>query len=117
MTDFMLHGARANFDLIFAGFVAAWGIDNEMDIAVFHHVDDIRTPVFCKFVETLDFDALIFESLIGATSGVDLETEFSEFSGHRDCSVFVTIVDRKEDIALFGERVKGTHLRLGISHT
>ena len=102
MTDFMLYGARADFDLIFAGFVAAWSVDDELDVAVFHHVDDIRALVLCQFVETLDLDTLIIETLIGAASSVDFETQLGEFSGHRNCSFFVTIVDRKEDITFFG---------------
>lgn len=102
MTDFMLHSTRADFDFIFAGFVAAWSVDDELDITVFHHVDDIRALVLCQFVETLDLDALIIETLIGSASGVDFETEFGEFSGHRNCSFFVTIVDRKEDVPFFG---------------
>jgi len=110
VTDFMLYGARADFDLIFAGFVAAWSVDDELDVAVFHHVDDIRALMLCQFVETLDFDALIFKIPVGAASGVDFETELGEFSGHRNCSFFITIVDRKEDITFFGQRVKGTHL-------
>ena len=117
MTDFMLYGARADFDLIFAGFVAAWSVDDELDVAVFHHVDDIRALVLGKFVETLDFDALIFKTLVATTSGVDFETELGEFFSHRNCSVFVTIVDRKEDVALFWKRVKGANLGLGVSHT
>ena len=116
MTDLVLHGTGADFDFVLAGFVAARGVDDEVDVAVFHHVDDIGAFLLGEFVEAVDFDAFDFEAFEGATSGVDLETEVGEVSCDGDGAVFVAVVDGEEDVAFLWQRVEGADLSLGVCH-
>ena len=37
-------GCITNYDLIFAGDLAAWSIYNEVDVPVFHAIKNVRTP-------------------------------------------------------------------------
>lgn len=68
MTDLVLDGAGANFDFIRSRFVARGSVDDEIEVAVFHHVDDGRALAFAELVEAFDGDALVLEALVGTAS-------------------------------------------------
>lgn len=74
MGDLVGDCAGADFDLVFAGFVAARAVDDEGYFSVLHHVDDVWSLVFSELVNALDCDALFLEELVGAACGVDCET-------------------------------------------
>lgn len=116
VADFVLHGAGTDFDFVLAGFVATWSVDDEVDVAVFHHVDDVGALLLGEFVKAIDVDTFRLEALEGAAGGVNLEAEFVEFAGDFDGAVFVAVVDGEEDVSLFGKWVEGGDLGFGVGH-
>lgn len=47
--DLVLHGSGADLDFVFPGFVAARGVDDEVNVAVLHHVDDVGAILLREF--------------------------------------------------------------------
>ena len=100
---FMQHGAGANFNFVLAGFVAAWGVDDKVDITVFHHINVVRALFYGEFIVGLNVDAFDLDSLKITAGGVDLETEF----GDLDSAFFLAVVTAEEDVTLLRKRVEG----------
>ncbi len=116
VADLVGDGAAADGDFVGAGFVAAGGVDDEADVAVFHHVHDVRSLLFGELVDALDGDVVFFEEAVGAAGGVDGEAEFDEVFGDRESSGLVAIVDGEEDVAADGKGIEGAGLGLGVGH-
>ena len=114
VADFVLHGAGTDFDFVLAGFVAAWGVDDKVDIAVFHHINVVRALFYGEFIVGLNVDAFDLDSLKSAAGGVDLETKFGELAGERDSAFCVAVVAAEEDVTLLRKRVEGRDLGFGI---
>ena len=53
--DFGVECCGANFDFIFTSFLTGGGVDDELDIAVFEHVEDVGAA-FGKFEDLLAWD-------------------------------------------------------------
>ena len=106
----MQHAAGANFNFVLAGFVAAWGVDDKVDITVFHHINVVRALFYGEFIVGLNVDAFDLDSLKSAAGGVDLETEF----GDLDSAFFLAVVTAEEDVTLLRKRVEGRDLGFGI---
>ena len=116
VTNLVLHGAGADGDFVLAGLVAGGGVDDEVDVAVLHHVDDVGALLLGEFVEAVDRDAFGFEALEGAAGGLNFEAKVSEVTGDGDGAVFVAVVDGEEDIAFSRKRVEGADLGFGVGH-
>ena len=99
VTDLVLHGTGTDFDFVLAGLVATWGVDDKVDIAVFHHVDDVGALLLGEFVEALAGDSFVLEATVGAAGGEDLEAHVGKVLRDGDGAVFVAVVDAEEDVA------------------
>ncbi len=93
MGNLLGDGGSADADLVLAGFVGAGGIDDEVDLAVFHHVDDVGAGLLGKFVNAGAGDAFGGEAGVGAAGRVDLETQIHQIAGNGDGAVLVEIGD------------------------
>ena len=116
MGDFLGDGGGPDADFVLAGFVAAGGVDHKVNLAVFHHVDDVRAGLLGEFEEAGAGNAFRLEPGVGAAGGIELETEVHQIAGDGDRPVFVEIRHGEKHVATGGQWVEGGHLRLGIGH-
>ena len=93
MGNFVADCAGADGDLVCSCFVAAWGVDDEVDLAVLHHVHDVGALLLGELVEAFYGDAFGFEELVGAASRINGEAEVDEFFGDGDGFWLVAVVD------------------------
>ena len=114
--NFLRDGGGADLDFVGAGLVAAWRVDDEVDLAVFHHVDDIRARLFGELEEAVGWNAFGAEAGVRAAGRVNREAKRGEVACDGDGAVLVAIGDREEDIAGAWQRVEGGDLRLCVGH-
>ena len=77
--DLLRKGCISNYDLIFAGDFAAWSIDNEMDVPVFHSIKNVRTP-FADLINIRGGNSCCLQGGSCARSRNDAKTEFDKLA-------------------------------------
>ena len=53
--------------------MSAWGVNDEVDLTILHHIYYVRTLLLSELIEALYVNTLVGEPTIGASSGVNFE--------------------------------------------
>ena len=116
MRDLLGDGRGADLHFVLTRLVGGGRVDDELDLAVLHHVDDVRARLLVELEHAVAGNALGQETLVGAAGGEDGETEFRHVAGDIDGAGLVTIGYREEHVARRGQRVERGDLRLRVGH-
>ena len=100
--DAVLDGCLPQVGVIVDGLFAGGGVDDKVDVAVRHEVEDVRTA-FIEFQDFLGLDAGGIDGVAGGAGGDDLEAGFIEELRDFDDLVLVLAVDGDEDRAFEGQ--------------
>ena len=95
----VLDRAAAQVAVVVDAFLACGGVDDELQLSVGHHVEDVRAA-FIQLVYALCRDACFADRLAGVACGYDLEAVFVEGAGESRSLGAVTLVDGDQDGAL-----------------
>ena len=111
--DALGDGGAADFYFVLARGFAGGSVDDEADLAVLDHVEDVR-PAFGELEELDDGGAGGLDGGGGAGGGVDVEAEGGEIPGQEGDVGFLRVLDGDEDVAAQGQGGLRGHLGLGV---
>ena len=111
-----MHRRRADFDFVFAGVLAAGGVDHKGHVLVLHQVDDVGALAAGEFGKDVHGDAGFADHAAGAAGGVEGEAEVGVALGDADDVGAVGFFDADEDVAFGGQGAAGSHLAFGEGH-
>src|SRR5690606_33863054 len=89
------------------------GIDDQIDLAVFNHVDDMRAPLI-DLIDALALDAFARQYTLGSTRRAQRETQFDEIARNLSYEGLVLLAYAEECLAAVRQPLAGSGLRLGI---
>src|SRR5580704_3215487 len=87
-----LNSGAANFDFVFSWSLAARGIDDEANLVVLDHIDDVR-PSFAQLEKPMHGQTGRSERGSGSTCRIDSEPQVNEFFPEFHDIKFICIFD------------------------
>jgi hypothetical protein len=91
----VLHRCAANGTFVEEGTLAERSVQNEIDLAAFDHVHNVR-PTFIDFVNSLYRDTALVQGRGRSTRGDQVETELMEPVGNTDDVLLIVLVHADE---------------------
>uniref|UniRef100_A0A0N4ZAF6 NAD-specific glutamate dehydrogenase n=1 Tax=Parastrongyloides trichosuri TaxID=131310 RepID=A0A0N4ZAF6_PARTI len=109
-----LHHQRraADFEAVGQRLLALGGVEDQLDLAVLHRVDDVRTA-FEHLVDQADLDAFRLQIVVGAAGGDDREALGQQRLHRLQDEGLVGVLDRDEGAAFGRQDGAAADLRLG----
>ena len=108
----MGNGLAPDGHFIHLGFLAAWRVDDKINLSVFDPVHNVRSP-FSNFEDRLDRNPIVDEDLSSPPRRNDLESQVDQLLGNEDDRPLVFVHDADKNPSLERHLETRRDLRLG----